>query len=106
MLSTSLRGVISQQLLRRADGKGRVAVREVLVTNAAASAAIREGQIAKLNQVIQSGKRDGMQALDDALLDLVRAGTVSAEEALAKAADKAQFQRAAAKLAEEQAKAS
>ncbi len=106
MLSTSLRGVISQQLLRRADGKGRVAVREVLVTNAAASAAIREGQIAKLNQVIQSGKRDGMQGLDEALLDLVRSGAVTADEALAKAADKAQFQRAAAKVAEEQAKAS
>jgi twitching motility protein PilT len=93
MLSTSLRGVVAQQLLRRVDGKGRIAVREVLVNTPAASAAIREGQIAKINQVIQSGKRDGMMALDEALLEAVQKGLVSAEDAYLKAIDKAQFEK-------------
>jgi twitching motility protein PilT len=94
MLSTSLRAVISQQLLRKADGSGRVAVRELLLNNAAASAAIREGQIAKLNQVIQTGMREGMVALDEALLALVKSGVVTGEDAYLKALDKKTFEQA------------
>lgn len=93
MMSTSLRGVISQQLLRRVDGKGRLAIREILVNTPAAASAIREGQIAKINQVIQSGKRDGMVSLDDALLEAVQKGHVTAEDAYLKATDKAQFEK-------------
>ncbi|RMG14757.1 MAG: type IV pilus twitching motility protein PilT [Planctomycetota bacterium] len=93
MLSTSLRAVVSQQLLRKADGSGRVAVHEVLVVNTAARAAIREGRIARLNQVIASGKKQGMQSLDAALLAQVKAGVVAAEDAYLKASDKKQFER-------------
>ena len=93
MLSTSLRAVISQQLLKRADRKGRVAVREVLINNAAAGAAIREGQIARINQVIQTGKREGMIGFDDALIDLVDRRVVAPEDAYLKATDKGTFER-------------
>jgi twitching motility protein PilT len=92
MLSTSLRAVVSQQLLRTADGKGRVAAHEILVNNDATRAAIREGQIAKLNQAIQTGRRDGMVTMDDALMALVEAGTVAPRDAYLKALDKKRFE--------------
>ena len=92
MLSTSLRAVISQQLVRRADGKGRVAVHEVLVVNSAASAAIREGQVARLNQVIQTGRSQGMVLLDDALMARVKEKVIAPEEAYLKASDKRAFE--------------
>ena len=93
MLSTSLRAVVSQQLLRTADGKGRVAVHEILLGSQAAAAAIREGQIAKLNQVITSGRRMGMIDFDTALLQKVEDGTVTAEAAYLKAIDKKPFEK-------------
>lgn len=92
MLSSSLRAVVSQQLLRTSDGQGRVAAHEILITNAAAVAAIREGRIAKLNQVIEGGKKQGMLSLDGELRRLVEAGTVEAEEAYLKAVDKKGFE--------------
>ncbi len=91
LLAGSLKAIISQQLLRTADGQGRVAVHEILLQNAAAGAAIREGHIAKLNQVIQSGRKMGMQSMDDALLRLVKDGVVEAEAAYMKANDKKMF---------------
>jgi twitching motility protein PilT len=91
LLAGSLRAVVSQQLLRTADGKGRVAVHEILLRNAAASAAIREGHIAKLNQVIGSGRKIGMQSMDAALLKLVADKKVSVEDAFMKANDKSLF---------------
>lgn len=92
MLSTSLRAVVSQQLLRTADGNGRVAAHEILINNSAASAAIREGQIARLNQAIQTGKRDGMITMDDALMALLEAKTVTPRDAYLKAQDKKRFE--------------
>ena len=68
-----------------------MAVHEILLQNAAAGAAIREGHIAKLNQVIQSGRKMGMQSMDDALLRLVKDGVVEAEAAYMKANDKKMF---------------
>jgi twitching motility protein PilT len=93
MLSTSLRAVVSQQLLRTSDESGRVAVHEVLLVNVAASAAIREGKIIQLNQVIESGSKAGMVSLDAGLLALVRAGKVKGEEAYLKATNKKAFEK-------------
>jgi twitching motility protein PilT len=91
MLANSLRGVLAQLLMKKADGSGRVAVNEILVANAAVSAIIREGATQKLQDVIVSGKGQGMQFMDDAILAFLRNGTVSAHEAFMKAIDKNRF---------------
>ena len=82
-----LRGVVSQVLLRRARG-GRIAVREVLLTNSTAAGLIEQGQTAQLARVIESGRRIGMAPLNDALAAVVRNGTVHVTEAYRKALDK------------------
>src|ERR1700760_89700 len=61
MLANSLRGVLAQLLMKKADGSGRVAVNEILIANAAVAAIIREGATQKLQDVIVSGKGQGMQ---------------------------------------------
>ena len=61
MLSESLRGVIAQQLLKKADGKGRVAALEILVVNQAVSNLIREGKTYQISSILQTGKKLGMQ---------------------------------------------
>jgi len=94
MLSGSLRGVVSQTLCRKADGKGRVAAQEILVNNTAAAAAIREGKIAKLNSVMTSGGLEGMLTMDDALNRLLDAKTITAKEAYMKSIDKNRFAEA------------
>src|SRR5438067_10449795 len=91
MLANSLRGVLAQLLLKKADGSGRVAVNEVLVANAAVSAIIREGATQKLQDVIVSGKAQGMQFMDDTIWALLEKGIVSAHEAFMKAIDKNRF---------------
>jgi twitching motility protein PilT len=91
MLANSLRGVLAQLLLKKADGSGRVAVNEILVANAAVSAIIREGATQKLQDVIVSGKSQGMQFMDDAIWALLQKGTVSPHEAFMKAIDKNRF---------------
>ena len=93
MLANSLRGVLAQLLLKKADGSGRVAVTEVLVANAAVSAIIREGATQKLQDVIVSGKAQGMQFMDDAIFALLQNGTVTAHEAFMKAIDKNRFKQ-------------
>ncbi|MGD0089484.1 MAG: PilT/PilU family type 4a pilus ATPase [Planctomycetota bacterium] len=94
MLSGSLRGVVSQILCRKADGKGRVACQEIMVSNTAAQAAIRKGDIAKLNSVISMGRGEGMAAMDDAIQDKLDAKLVTAREAYMKALDKKRFEPA------------
>ena len=91
MLANSLRGVLAQLLLKKADGSGRVAVNEILIANAAVSAIIREGATQKLQDVIVSGKGQGMQFMDDAIAALLKNGTVTAHEAFMKAIDKNRF---------------
>ena len=93
MLANSLRGVLAQLLLKKADGSGRVAVNEILVANAAVSAIIREGAPQKLQDVIVSGKAQGMQFMDDAIFALLQDGTVTAHEAFMKAIDKNRFKQ-------------
>ncbi len=80
-LASSLRAVISQRLIKRGDGKGRVAAVEILLGTPAVSALIREKKIHQIPSVIQTGRREGMIAMDDCLQQLVDAGTVSLEEA-------------------------
>jgi twitching motility protein PilT len=83
MLSESLRAVISQTLLRRRTG-GRIAAHEILFVNHSVSNLIREGKTFQLESVLQTGKRAGMQTLNDDLLRLVREGVVDVEDALHK----------------------
>lgn len=88
MLSESLRAVISQTLLKTADGKGRVAAHEIMIANPAIRNLIRENKVAQMYSVIQTGQNQGMQTLDQCLLDLVRAHRVTRDEALRRAQNK------------------
>ena len=93
MLANSLRGIVAQLLLKKADGSGRVAVNEILIANAAVSAIIREGATQKLQDVIVAGKGQGMQFMDDAIWALLQQGIVSPHEAFMKAIDKNLFKK-------------
>jgi twitching motility protein PilT len=93
MLANSLRGVLAQLLLKKADGSGRLAVNEILIASPAVSAIIREGATQKLQDVIVSGKGQGMQFMDDAIQALLEAGAVSPHEAFMKAIDKNRFKQ-------------
>lgn len=91
MLSDALAGIVAQQLLRTADGKGRVAAHEILIGSTGVSAAIRESKTSMIPSLIQGGGRQGMQSMDKALQKLVEAGTIAAQDALEKAIDKESF---------------
>lgn len=91
MLSDALAGIVAQQLLRTADGKGRVAVHEILVGTTGVAAAIREAKTSLIASLIQGGARDGMQSMDKSLEKLVLDKTVTATAALDKALDKVSF---------------
>jgi twitching motility protein PilT len=88
-LAESLRVVVVQHLLPRSQGRGRLPVIEVLRVNHAVSALIREGKAAQLATALQSGKRDGMLALERCLADRVQAGEISLNDARAVANDPA-----------------
>ncbi len=91
MLSESLKGVISQTLLRKIGG-GRVAALEVLIANAAMSNLVREGKTFQIASMMQTGRGNGNVSLNDALLELVKSKTVAADEAYSKAIDKPNFE--------------
>jgi twitching motility protein PilT len=91
MLANSLRGVVAQLLLKRADRPGRIAVNEILISNPAVAAIIREGATQKLQDVIVSGRAQGMQFMDDTIWALLEKGIVSPHEAFMKAIDKNRF---------------
>lgn len=93
MLSTSLRGVISQQLLPTKHKPGRVAALEILVNTSAVANLIRQGKIDQLETAMQSGAAVGMQTMDNALMDLVERRFVSGLEAYQQANNKAKFQQ-------------
>ena len=92
-LSESLAGVVSQQLLKTADGKGRCAVNEILIRTSGLANVIREGNTPMLLNIIQSGKALGMQTMDDALMGLLQANRIAPEDAYRKALDKARFEK-------------
>jgi len=83
MLSESLKGVLAQRLMRRADGAGRVLALEVLIGTPAVASLIREKKTFQLQSVLQTGRKEGMQCMDDAVLQLVREGVVNAQDAIA-----------------------
>ena len=93
VLAESLRGIVAQQLLKKKGGKGRVAVNEVLIGNNAVSSIIREGRVERIASVLQSGRREGMQQMDDALEDFVKQGAVDGNDAYMKANDKKRFEK-------------
>lgn len=90
-LSESLKGVVAQNLFKRIDQKGRLAVLEILVVTPATSNLIREGKTFQIPSVIQTGKKYGMQSLDDAILDALQKKKISPEEAYDKAVVKERF---------------
>jgi len=94
MLAESLAGIVAQQLLKTADGKGRVAGLEILIGSHAVSSMIRENKGFQLGSLMQSGKAQGMQTMDQALERHVRAGTITLATALEKAEDKDAFKKA------------
>jgi twitching motility protein PilT len=93
MLSTSLSGVIAQQLCRRADGKGRIAAFEILVRNPALGQLIRQRDTRKIEGIIESGRGEGMQTMDSHLMQLLRDGKISGQEAYMKGFNKGQFEQ-------------
>ena len=94
MLSVSLKGVVSQLLCLRAGGKGRVPVNEILFGSLALSNLIREGSVHKIASVIEGGRGEGMQLMDDAIMARLRTGEITAREAYMKSIDKRRFQPA------------
>ncbi|MBC7473127.1 MAG: type IV pilus twitching motility protein PilT [Candidatus Sericytochromatia bacterium] len=91
-LSESLKGVVAQQLLKTVDGK-RVAAQELLVGTPAVCNLIREGKTFQIPSQMQTGKKEGMQLMDSAIEDLLKAGRISPEEAYLKATNKQPFER-------------
>jgi twitching motility protein PilT len=90
MLSTGLRSVIAQTLLKRRGG-GRVAAHEILMATPAVRALIKENKIAQMYSTIQTGAKDGMQTLDQCLKEMVKKGLVDMAEARARAENKVDF---------------
>lgn len=91
MLADSMRGVISQQLLPRIDGRGRIAAIEVMFASGPVSNLIRENKMHQVNSIMQTGSKKGMRLMDDSLLALVRSGLVDPREAMDRAHDKNSF---------------
>jgi twitching motility protein PilT len=91
-LSESLAAVVSQLLVPTADGKGRCAVHEILLRTTGLPNIIREGKITMLNSLIEGGKSQGMQTMDDTLFALVKAGRIRGSDAFMKATNKARFE--------------
>ena len=86
-LANVLEGIVCQQLLPLREGKGRVGAYEVMVTNSAIKNLIREGKTFQLSSQIQTGKKQGMQTMDDCLFRLFSDKRISGESAVAFAHD-------------------
>lgn len=95
--ASTIRAVISQTLLRKSDGKGRVAAFEILIGTKGVSNAIREGKIEQIYNIIKSGGKFGMKLLDDSLKELYLRGQVGYEEALSKASNPKLFESSLAR---------
>ena len=91
MLSESLRMVVSQRLVKTADGQGRMAFHDILVNTPAVSNLIREGKTHQLSSVMQTGRKNGMMVMDSAILEAARAGKITPQDAWENANDKNLF---------------
>jgi twitching motility protein PilT len=94
MLSTSLRGVISQQLVPKAGEPGLVAALEILVNTPAVANIIRQGKLDQLENTMMGGRKDGMIAMDQALRELLNKGIISGQAAYQAAIEKRSFEEA------------
>ena len=90
MLSESLQAVISQTLLKKTGG-GRVAAHEIMVGTPAIKNLIREAKVAQMYSAIQTGRKEGMQTLDQNLKELVEQGLIHSKMAMSKAVNKDMF---------------
>ncbi|MEK6589373.1 MAG: type IV pilus twitching motility protein PilT [Nitrospinota bacterium] len=90
-LSESLKGVVAQNLFKRIDKKGRCAALEILIVTPAVANLIREEKTFQIPSAIQTGKKYGMQSLDDAILDLLNKGWISSDDAYDKSIEKQRF---------------
>jgi twitching motility protein PilT len=88
MVSESVRGIVTQQLIPRADGKGRVMAMEVLTNSPAVANTIREGKTFMLPGVMQTGKKLGMKLMDESLMELYDKGLIARDEAYGRSEDK------------------
>ncbi len=93
MLSESLKGVVSQVLLRKKGGDGRMAALEIMVGTPAISNLVRENKIHQIPSIIQTGKKDGMQLLDQHILEFLMSGQIDPMEAYMKANNKTAFRQ-------------
>jgi twitching motility protein PilT len=91
-LAESVAGIVSQLLLRTADGKGRCAVNEILLKTPGLPNIIREGNTPMITSIIQGGRTQGMQLMDDALMALVEQKRITPQEGYMKAMNKARFE--------------
>jgi twitching motility protein PilT len=91
MLSESLRAIISQKLIARADHSGMVLAYELLIANVASANLIRENRTFQLGQVLQMGRGRGMRAMDESLMELVRQGLITKQTAAREADDPRPF---------------
>jgi twitching motility protein PilT len=91
-LAESIAGIVSQLLLKTADGKGRCAVNEILLKTPGLSNVVREGNTPMITSIIQGGRSQGMQLMDDALMTLVDQKRITPREAYMKASNKAKFE--------------
>jgi twitching motility protein PilT len=93
MVSESLRGIVSQQLIPRADGSGRAVAMEILLNSPAVANVIREAKTFMLPGIIQTGKKAGMILMDESIAELYRQGIITAEEALYRAENKTEMRK-------------
>ncbi len=93
MVSESLRGVISQQLIPRADGKGRIDALEILVATPAIANLIREDRTFQIPSLMQIGQRQGMRLMDTSLAELVHEGTIALRDAYLRVDDPREFDK-------------
>jgi len=91
MLAESLKGVVSQVLLKKKGGEGRCAAFEIMMGTNAISNLIRENKIFQIPSIIQTGKKDGMQLMDQSILEYLMSGVIDGNEAYMKAANKQAF---------------
>ena len=90
-LADGLRAVIAQVLFKRIDKKALIPALEILIANSAVRNLIRESKTYQLPSMMQTGKKYGMQLLDDAIMDLMNKGWISPDDAYSKANDKTKF---------------
>ncbi len=90
-LADGLRAIIAQVLFKRVDKKDRCVALEILIANPAVRNLVREAKTHQIPSMIQTGRKYGMQLMDDAIMDLYNKGWISADEAYIKSNEKAKF---------------